>query len=418
MKKINKCRICDSKDIKKVIDLGNQYLTGSFPKSIKEKITKGPLKLFLCKDCSLLQLSHSYDLNQMYGENYGYRSGLNKSMISHLKKKSYKLKKYINNKDIILDIGSNDGTLLNHYNKKNIKKIGIDPTIEKFKKFYKKNTILINDFFSYRIFNRYVSKKAKLITSIAMFYDLESPIKFANDIQKVLDEKGIWHFEQSYMPTMLKNNSYDTICHEHIEYYSLNVILNILNKVGMKILDCEINDINGGSIAITAVKKNNPNKTQNIRLINNLLKKEKKMKFDKIIAYKIFDKKIKKSRERIIKLLNTFKNNNKLVLGYGASTKGNVILQYCNINKKLIPFIAEVNKDKFNKFTPGTKIKIISEKKAKLLKPDYFFVLPWHFKKMIIRKEIDYIKSGGKLIFPLPEIQIVNKKNYKKHIFR
>ena len=239
-----------------------------------------------------------------------------------------------------------------------------------------------------------------------MFYDLDDPIKFANDIHKSLDENGIWHLEQSYMPSMIKNVSYDTICHEHLEYYSLKSIKHIFDKVGFVIIDLDFNDINGGSFAIT-VKKRNKNNKKHFYLTNWLLKKEKKNKFNDVKTFYKFFKDVLKHKNDIKRLLLDLKNNNKKVFGYGASTKGNVILQFCGINNKLLPFIADVSSFKHNKYTPGTKIKIISEKKAHSMKPDYYLVLPWHFKDFIIKKESNFLRNGGKFIFPLPEINIV-----------
>ena len=227
MEKINKCRISGESDLVDILSLGEQYLTGVFPSSKEEKVTKGPLDLVWAKESGLLQLKHSYDLGEMYGDNYGYRSGLNSSMVEHLTNKITSLENLVqlNPNDIVIDIGSNDATSLKAYSKPCIK-VGIDPTGLKFKDFYSDDITLIPDFFTKELFeNKFQSKKAKIVTSIAMFYDLEDPKKFAKDIYEILDDNGIWHFEQSYMPSMLKTNAYDTICHEHIEFYSLKVDL-------------------------------------------------------------------------------------------------------------------------------------------------------------------------------------------------
>src|SRR5574344_97584 len=225
-KEIEKCIICEGKNLLTVLSLGEQNLTGVFPKKEKENPTKGPLELAFCKDCGLLQMRHSYCLEEVYGEKYGYRSGLNQSMVSHLKHKIATLEKFVELKsdDLVIDIGSNDATSLKAY-KTNCQKVGIDPTGAKFKKYYTDDITLIPDFFTAKkFFEKFKNKKAKIITSIAMFYDLEEPLKFIEDIEKCLDDNGIWHFEQSYMPSMLRTNSYDTICHEHLEFYSFNVI--------------------------------------------------------------------------------------------------------------------------------------------------------------------------------------------------
>ena len=239
-----------------------------------------------------------------------------------------------------------------------------------------------------------------------MFYDLDDPIKFAKDVNALLDNNGIWHLELSYMPSMLKNISYDTICHEHLEYYSLTSMKYILDKSNFKIIDIEFNEINGGSFALTVAKKNSAHKEEN-KMVSWLLAKEKLLKVNELSTFKNFFHKCEIQKKILRNLLINLKNTGKKVYGYGASTKGNVILQFCNIDKKLIKNIGEVNPYKYNSFTPGTKIKIISESKLRKLKPDYLLVLPWHFKDFILNKEKDYLNKGVKFIFPLPDIEII-----------
>jgi hypothetical protein len=406
--KINTCRVCGSSSLKKVFTLGNQKFTGIFLKKKNSNVPSGNLSLVFCKLCSLLQLENSFNKNILYGNNYGYMSSLNNSMTRHLQSKSENLKKKYNlsSGDLIIDIGSNDGTFLSFFNK-SFFLVGIDPTIKKFYKYYNKNILKIDDFFSKNSIQAIVkNKKAKLITSISMFYDLEDPLKFANDVYDILDEEGVWHLEQSYMPAMIKNTSYDTICHEHLEYYSLKSIKYIFDKIGFKIVDIEFNDVNGGSFALTVTKKKSKYK-ENKALIEWLLEKEELYQYNSLSTFDEFFKKTVKHKKILKKLLVDLKNDKKKVIGYGASTKGNVILQYCNIKEDLLPYISEVNTYKYNKFTPGSNIRIISEKKAKLLKPDFYLVFPWHFKNFIINKEKNFIKNGGRLIFPLPDIEIV-----------
>lgn len=408
MKKINCCRFCRSKKLIDVINLGNQMLTGVFPKNPNTKITKGPLSVCLCKNCSLLQLRHSYDMSELYGLNYGYRSALNSSMLSHLKDKANSLIKNYNikKKDIIIDIGSNDGSFLNFFKNYN-NLIGIDPTIIKFKKYYNKNITQIKDFFPSKILtDKIKTKKAKLITSFSMFYDLEDPLQFVNNIKEILDSDGIWHFEQSYMPYMIKQNSYDTICHEHLEYYSLTVVKKILIKADLKILDVEFNNINGGSFSVTATHKISK-QIPNTKIINWLLKEEEKMDLGNKKIYLDFSKKIKEHRQSLLNLLKKLKKNKRKISGLGASTKGNVILQYCGINKNLLNNIYEINNEKFGKFTPGSNIKILSDKKINKKTCDYLLILPWHFRDHIIKKENKLRENGIRLIFPLPEIEII-----------
>jgi len=378
--------------------------TGIFPVSIKSKVPKGKLKLLRCKRCSLLQLEDNFDSNLMYGENYGYMSSLNKAMEFHLKLKSkYLLNTYrFKQGSAVLDIGSNDGTFLSFF-KKNLRLFGCDPTIKKFRKYYRKDINLIPDFFSAEKFKK---QKFNLVTSIAMFYDLPDPLKFTNDIKNVLTNDGVWHVEMSYMPSMLNNSSYDTICHEHLEYYSLKSIKYLMDLANLKIINISFNQINGGSISLDIAKKNSKYH-ENKFLINWLLLREKLNGFNTLKVQKQFFEQCKKHKFLLNNLLKKLKSNGKKIYGYGASTKGNVILQYCKINKNYLNYIVEVNNFKYNRYTPGSKIKIVSEKYIKKQKPDYLLVLPWHFKEHILKKEKNLLDKGVKFIFPLPEIEIV-----------
>jgi hypothetical protein len=407
-KEIKKCRISDSENLINILSLGDQYLTGVFPKTKNEEVTIGPVDLVWCPDSGLLQMKQSYSLDEMYGENYGYRSGLNASMVKHLQKKIKTLENLAkpSEKDLVIDIGSNDATSLKAYSGK-FNKVGIDPTGKKFKEYYTNDLVLIPDFFTAKTFkNIFPEQKAKIITSIAMFYDLEDPKSFVTDICDCLEDDGIWHFEQSYMPSMLRTNSYDTICHEHLEFYSFKVVKNILESCGLKVVDVQMNSINGGSFAVTAAKKDSKY-VPNAPIINWLLNQEDEMGLDTVNPYLEFAERTFRHRKNLTDLIMALVNDGKKVFGYGASTKGNVLLQFCGLTENEIPFIAEVNEEKFGSFTPGTKIPIISEKEAKAMNPDYFLVLPWHFKDSILSREEAYMSNGGKFIFPLPEIEIV-----------
>src|SRR5574344_4876 len=323
---IEKCRVCDNTHLQTVLDLGEQELTGVFPKSKEAKLTKGPLQLVWCSECGLLQLGCSYSLDEMYGENYGYRSGLNKSMVKHLSDKVYHLERLYKPKsgDIVLDIGSNDATTLKAYKTKGIRTIGIDPTGKKFKEYYNDDIELVPDFFNAKNYKKiFGDDKAKIITSISMFYDLESPVEFVKDIESVLADDGIWHFEQSYMPSMIRMVSYDTICHEHLEYYSLDVIKYILNKADMKIIDVTMNSINGGSFAVTATKKSSA-LPSNDAVINWLLEQEDRMGLKTLAPYREFEEKAQRQRADLRRLIEALVQDGKKVVGYGASTKGNV----------------------------------------------------------------------------------------------
>ena len=407
-KKIEKCRVGGSTNLISVLSLGDQALTGVFPRRADEHVTVGPLELVWCPDSGLLQLAHSYEASEMYGENYGYRSGLNQSMVRHLTQKIAKLEKFagLAAGDVVLDIGSNDATSLKAYSTTGINRIGIDPTGEKFRAFYPDEIKLVPDFFSARNFDKFGVKRAKIITSIAMFYDLEDPVWFARDIAKSLAVDGVWHFEQSYMPSMLRLTSYDTICHEHIEYYSLGVVQKILEAADLQVIDVQMNAVNGGSFAVTAGHRGAPHK-RNDAVINWLLEQEERMGLNTPRPYREFEDRVFRHREDLRRLLRVLKEDGKKVLGYGASTKGNVVLQFCGIGADLVEAVAEVNPDKYGCFTPGTHIPIISEAQARAMKPDYFLVLPWHFKDGILAREQEYLAAGGKMIFPFPEIEIV-----------
>ncbi len=407
--KIERCRVGGGPNLLSVLNLGHQALTGVFPKDVAASITTGPLELVWCPDSGLLQLAHSYDASEMYGENYGYRSGLNASMVAHLTDKVAYLERLVplRDGDVILDIGANDATTLKAYQSKRLRRIGIDPTAVKFKQYYTSEITLVPDFFSTDAYRTVEKKSARIVTSIAMFYDLDHPVTFAKQIEEILAEDGVWHFEQSYMPSMLRLNSYDTICHEHLEYYSLGVVKRILDAAGLRVVDVVMNAVNGGSFAVTAAKRSNRSIKSNDAVVNWLLEQEDRMGLATPKPFRDFEERVFRHREDLVRLVRSLNADGKRIVGYGASTKGNVVLQFCGFTSKDIESIAEVNPDKFGAFTPGTHIPIISEEEARAMKPDYFIVLPWHFKEGIVRREKEFLASGGKMIFPFPEIEIV-----------
>jgi len=395
-----------------VLTLGDQYLTGVFPASAKERLTRGPLELVKCVGrggCGLLQLGHSYDLSELYGPNYGYRSGLNSSMVRHLEEIVAKIKTIIgemNPGDVVLDIGSNDGTLLGFYSDV-LTRVGVDPTAVKFREFYSPGIQVLIDFFSAAKFREsFGDRKAKVVTSISMFYDLEAPMSFVEEVASILDDAGVWHFEQSYLPAMLRTNAYDTICHEHLEYYGLRQIKWMLDRGGLKIVDIELNDVNGGSFAITAAK-NSSNLPEKSAAVEKMLGEETALGLGTLEPYHNFRDRVFAHREKLLSTLESLRAKGSKILGYGASTKGNVILQFCGITPATIPCMAEVNPDKFGKFTPGTAIPIVSEEEAHAMSPDYFLVMPWHFRENLLQREARFLEKGGRMIFPLPQIEVV-----------
>jgi 2-polyprenyl-3-methyl-5-hydroxy-6-metoxy-1,4-benzoquinol methylase len=412
-KRIKYCRICANKNLKEIIDLGKQNIQGAFVKKgyPKPYFRKIPLKLVLCTQCSLVQLQHTVNPKILY-KNYWYMSGINKTMRNHLKAivnislkiiKKNKLRK-------VLDIGCNDGTLLRNY-PAHFHKVGIDPSqiIETINNKNKmRNFNFFKNFFPFKNFiTKYKKNKFDIITSIAMFYDLENPNIFAKNIKEILKPDGIWIIEMSYLPEMLKTHSFDTICHEHLEYYSLKALNYLMNQNGMNIFKIEFNSINGGSIRCYIKHQECLlyDNTKYQKKIFNYLNKEKKDKIYQVSTYLDFNKKINLLKNKIKKFLNKIKKQKKSIHIYGASTKGNTIIQFLNICNKQIPYAAERNPIKWGAKTLGSNIKIISEQDSKVLKPDYYFVLPWHFKKEILNRE-KKILGTVKFIFPLPNFQI------------
>ncbi len=408
--KISQCRICGNPKLTEILSLGDQMLTGVFPKTRNERATSGPLALVKCdvvgsEHCGLVQLAHSYDLSELYGLNYGYRSGLNKSMVIHLHDKIRSILSLtkLEKGDLIIDIGSNDSTSLQAYPTKDYVLVGVDPTGEKFKEYYPAHINLIPDFFSLaKIREHYGEKKAKVVTSFSMFYDLERPMTFMKEVYDVLAEDGIWVFEQSYLPTMVETNSYDTICHEHLEYYALSQIKWMADRVGFKIIALEMNDINGGSFSVTVAKKNSS--YTEAANVEEVLRSEKSLGIESLEYYHAFSDRIANAKREFLEFIRKAKDEGKTVYGLGASTKGNVLLQYCQVTPEQIPFIGEVNRDKFGCFTPGTYIPIISEEEVLAKKPHYLLVLPWHFRRFF---ENNTKFKGTKLVFPLPKLEIV-----------
>jgi NDP-4-keto-2,6-dideoxyhexose 3-C-methyltransferase len=410
-KKIEKCRICGNKQLECVLDLGEQMLTGIFPRERSSAITTGPLRLVKCMGendiCGLLQLEHSYNSDEMYGENYGYRSGLNASMVAHLHDKVKKILERVelDKGDLVIDIGSNDSTTLQAYPSSGPDLVGIDPTGIKFHSYYPSHIQLIPNFFSSALVKEYFPKrKAKVVTSFSMFYDLENPTDFMQQVYDILADDGVWVFEQSYMPTMLEMNSYDTVCHEHVEFYALRQIKWMADRVGFKIIDVEFNEVNGGSFSIT-VSKSHDDLTP-APLVKKILDLEQADGLDTLVPYQKFVERIAKTKYDLLAFIRTAHAEKKTVAALGASTKGNVLLQYCGVTGEDISFVGEVNPEKYDCYTPGTWIPIIPEAELLSQKPDYLIVLPWHFRKFFLENS-KY--KGVTLVFPLPSIEIVER---------
>ena len=408
-KKISKCRICGNTQLETVLDLGEQMLTGVFPREKNAQVTTGPLRLVKCvgddQVCGLLQMEHSYDLAEMYGENYGYRSGLNASMVKHLHDKVDRILSLVTLRggDLVVDIGSNDSTTLRAYPAEGPVLVGIDPTGPKFQSFYPPHVHLVPEFFSSALLKaRFPEKKARVVTSFSMFYDLENPMAFMREVHDILADDGIWVFEQSYMPTMLETNSYDTVCHEHLEFYALRQIKWMADRVGFRILDVEFNDVNGGSFSVTVGKAGeNPD---TLPLVQNLLDEESRKGLHTLKPYLAFAERVLETRRDLLAFIDAAKAAGKTVAALGASTKGNVLLQYCGLTTAQVQAVGEVNPEKYGCYTPGTWLPIIPEQELLGSKPDFVIVLPWHFRQFFVHNKK---LSGVNLVFPLPKVEVV-----------
>jgi len=407
--KIEKCRVCGNEHYYTVLDLGNQYLSGIFPKFVDLDMYRGPLKLVKCDEstggCGHVQLEHTFDLPTMYGEEYGYRSGLNSSMVKHLKSKYEKIYNFLDLKenDIVIDIAGNDGTFLGFFSPE-LKLVSIDPTSKKFSKYFKEHVDYIADFFTEKTFRQFFGdSNAKLVTSFSMFYDLQDPCQFAKEVNSILDpEGGIWVLEQSYMPEMLRANSFDTVCHEHLSYYGMRQLKYIMDQAGLKIIDFEFNDANGGSISVVVANIDSKYE-EATQMVNDLLQKELDLKLDTAEPWNDFSFRIEECRIKFWELINECKEGGLKIAALGASTKGNVTIQTWRVTPDDIEVVGEVNPDKDGSFTPGTWIPIKNEDSV-IEEYDVFVVLPWHFKNFFINSPKF---KGKKLLFPLPNAEIV-----------
>ena len=405
--KIKNCRNCKNTELFDLFSLGKISFTGRFPNTIRQNVPKAYLNVLMCKKCKLVQLDRNFDLNYLYGKSYGYRTGINKTMTDHVRKIVRKCSALIKlkPKQYVLDIGSNDATLLNFY-ANDIIKVGVDPLVNKYKKFYKKINYKISNFFKIKDIEKIkIKKKFKIISALSVFYDLRDPNKFIKEIKKILDDKGVFVLEHVDLYYIIKNNIFDTICHEHLVFYSTKIIIEMMKNNDLKVFNHEYNEINGGSSRYYIChSKANFKVSKNIKKV---LLRENLQGIELKKTYKLFFTKILNEKIKLIKLIKKIKNEKQDIHGYGASTKGNVLLQFYNINNKVVNYIADRNPLKWNSFTPGTKIKIISESQSRKIKPHFYLVLPWHFKNEILIREKNIRKKGTKFIFPLPKVRVV-----------
>ncbi len=398
-KKVKNCLLCKNKKLKKLFNLGNFYVSNFVSKNnIKKGNIKCPLSLYMCKRCSLIQLSHIAPQELMYRRFYWYRSGVTKTMRDGLKDIFYSSQKYINleKDDTVLDIGANDGTLLSYFKKK-CKTIGCEPAKNLTTQLKKNCNFIIDNFWNFQnltsILKKNNLKKPKLITAIGMFYDLEDPNKFIKDASKSLDDEGIFIAQLMCLKSMIEKNDIGNICHEHIEFYSLKSLKYLFENNGLEIFKIEENEINGGSYRIFC------------RRLNKGSIKLPYENIEKMMTGFIY--RAKKNKKAITAFVKKKNKEGKKIFLYGASTKGNTVLQYYRLDNKIIPYAAERSPEKWGRYTVGTGIKIISEKKARILKPDYFLVTPWGFIKEFLKREKKWRKNGGKFIVPFPKFKVI-----------
>jgi len=407
-------RITNAKLVE-LFSLGNLYMSDFIDdNSVKTAV---PLTMMLDKVSGLLQLKHTAPFDNMY-RNYWYRSGMNKTMTEELKGialKALSLVKYEKD-DIALDIGCNDGTLLKYYGDK-LYKVGFDPAKNMAVYSRKHADLIVMDYFTSKTYSRRLARKAKIITSIAMFYDLENPHEFVEDINEVLDPDGLWIIQMSYMPLMLKQHAIDNTCHEHLEYYSLSSLKYLLSQHNLRIVDVELNDINGGSFRIYIRKKYSnedlfasaPYRDVAQFRVKSLLEYENKLKLKQPGTYITWFNELLEIKKQTVDFIKSEKAKGKTIYGYGASTKGNTLLQWYGLDNTLIDAIAERNPKKYGLRTVGTNIEIKSEEDMRQAKPDYLLVLPWHFISEFRNREKEYLDSGGKFIVPLPQFKVIER---------
>jgi len=411
------CRVCNG-SLEDVFSLGEQFVSTFLPPQETDG-PKAPLELALCHRCKLLQLRHTIPGDMMY-QNYWYRSGTNQTMRNALANVASTAEHLIHLQagESVLDIGCNDGTLLASYKTKGIFKIGYDPAENLLAHSTKVADKVVRGFFGSGAFDSDPSlknRRPRIVTSIAMFYDLPDPNAFVADIKKTMDPDGLWIVQMSLLSLMLKQRDFGNICHEHLEYYSLHSLEYLLNLHDFKVVDVELNDVNGGSLrayirnskADESLFGDEDYRRQAAERVSSLRQKEAKMNLGEPSTYREFGFWIERIKDDVSSFVKEQVRSGKKVHVYGASTKGNTMLQYFGLDHRLIVAAAERNPDKWGKMTVGTRIPIISEEEARSMNPDYFLVLPWHFLDEFREREKDYLLSGGRFLVPLPYFALI-----------
>lgn len=414
LRTIRTCRVCGSAKLERILSLGRIYVSDFVTDRTATSEKRYPLELVLCdpaqrRGCGLLQLKHTVDPSKMYNFYY-YQSGANAMMreaLADIVRQAQNRAK-LRPGDLVLDIGCNDGTLLRSYSVRGIQTVGFDPAKNLIPKASVGTTEIFNNYFNHAAFaRRFGAKKANVITSIAMFYDLDDPNTFVRDIARCLHKDGWWIIQMAYLPSMLEQNAFDNICHEHLEYYSMLSLEFLLKRHRLKAVDVELNDVNGGSYRVYVRHQGRPVSAQGASRLAALRDRERKMALGDKRTYAAFAQRVDKIRRQVLGFVRRETGKGKDVYVYGASTKGNTLLQYFGVDHRLIRAAAERNPDKFGKKTVGSWIPIMSEEQARRDRPDYFLVLPWHFLKGFLKQEKAYFRSGGRFIVPLPKFKII-----------
>jgi cyclopropane fatty-acyl-phospholipid synthase-like methyltransferase len=394
------CRLCDSNELIDIYSFGNLYVSNFVEKSQIHNGTKAPLDLVCCPNCSLIQLRHTAPMELMYARHYWYRSGVTQTMKDALKDIVHVVNENITLKagDTVLDIGANDGTLLSYYNIDGLNKVGCEPADNLIEELKEHADHVLHDFWNIDSYNRLGIErgfgKAKVIMAIGMFYDLEDPSKFIADIKEALAEDGLFVAQLMCLSSMLEKNDVGNICHEHLEYYSLDSLKYLFETNGLEMFHIEQNEVNGGSYRIFVRHYNGTG-----------IEYDEHIRVDDIRA---FVERINNNRDACVDFIKNEVAKGKTVYVYGASTKGNTILQYYGLDSSLIAAAAERSPEKWGKYTIGTGIPIITEEQARKEQPDYFFVLPWAFINEFYERETDWRKKGGRFIIPLPEFRVLD----------
>lgn len=392
-----KCRVCGEESFANILDLGTQKVANYFHDG-SEELPGAPLVLVRCTSCGMVQLTHSVDTDAMY-RRYWYRSGINQTMRSHLQGIADEImsKVSLDSGDAVVDIGCNDGTLLSYF-PDFVDKIGVDPS-----NITPTGCKFVHDYFTSSAVEPVLDgKTAKVVSSIAMFYDLDSPRSFVKDVRSVLADDGLWVLELSYLPRMIENAAYDSVCHEHVAYYSLRSFMRVIEGSGLSVVDVKFNDINGGSFRLFL----SPSLPASA-VVEEVLDREDAVGYHTAAPYEVFTQRVRQSRSDLIAFLEETKAEGKKVYGYGASTKGQIVLQFCELDPSYMVAIAERNPRKYGLLTPGTDIPICPEDEMRAADPDFLIIFPWYFLDEFLTREQELQDGGCRLVVPLPEVKVL-----------